>query len=221
MKYLIHSCPERLWYVQGYLIPSMLKQGIDIKSIQVWNDSDHKGCLFSTMDSFRSLSNNEYGTWHLQDDVLISSQFKQKTEYPKFSIVSGYCSKYIVNRPPGVTNLWNMWYSFPCIYIKNRYAKECADWFYSEAVNDSKYQDWVESKKYDDEFFKIFMRQNYPHLIIYQENPNLVEHVDWLIGGSVLSPEKKEQRTSRHWVEPELVDELRRQLEENNEYAKI
>ena len=28
MKYMIHTCEARLWYVEEYLIPSMLKQGI-------------------------------------------------------------------------------------------------------------------------------------------------------------------------------------------------
>ena len=28
-KYLIHTYPKRIWYVNGYLIPSMIKQGIN------------------------------------------------------------------------------------------------------------------------------------------------------------------------------------------------
>ena len=30
-KYLIHAYPNRLWYVKDFLIPSMVKQGIEYK----------------------------------------------------------------------------------------------------------------------------------------------------------------------------------------------
>ena len=39
MKYMIHCCPKRMWYVEEYLIPSMLRQGIDRDSIIIWNDN--------------------------------------------------------------------------------------------------------------------------------------------------------------------------------------
>ena len=28
-SYIIHACPARMWYVNGYLIPSMREQGIE------------------------------------------------------------------------------------------------------------------------------------------------------------------------------------------------
>jgi len=38
MKYMIHSCNSRLWYVEQYLIPSMIKQNIPREDIILFND---------------------------------------------------------------------------------------------------------------------------------------------------------------------------------------
>jgi len=41
MKYMIHACPERIWYVNNYLVPELLNQGITTQDIIVWNDDAH------------------------------------------------------------------------------------------------------------------------------------------------------------------------------------
>ena len=38
MKFLIHACPKRDWFVEGYIIPEMVRQGIDRSDIEVWMD---------------------------------------------------------------------------------------------------------------------------------------------------------------------------------------
>lgn len=43
MKYIIHSCNDRLWYVNAYLIPSLINQGISRKNIILFNDDDSVG----------------------------------------------------------------------------------------------------------------------------------------------------------------------------------
>ena len=53
MRYLIHTCLQRHWYVKDYLIPSMIAQGIPDEEIQVWLDSERKGNLASCIESFR------------------------------------------------------------------------------------------------------------------------------------------------------------------------
>ena len=52
MKYMIHSCDKRLWYVNEYLIPSMKEQGIKNEDIIIWNDDKHHGNLGSYIDSY-------------------------------------------------------------------------------------------------------------------------------------------------------------------------
>ena len=87
-KYVIHSTPERMWYVENYLFPSMINQGIDAHNIMIKCDVNHDGCLENCMKIFKSMENND-GSWHLQDDVIICKDFKHLTEEYDFGIVCG------------------------------------------------------------------------------------------------------------------------------------
>ena len=76
MRYLIHACPQRLWYVNDYLIPSMLLQGVKRDDIEVWNDADGRGNLTSCMESFRACAGQNqavkgFRELLLQDKVVI------------------------------------------------------------------------------------------------------------------------------------------------------
>ena len=90
MKYMIHACPKRMWYVGDYLIPSMLAQGIDKGNIIVWNDIDGVGNLASCLASFASCQ-EEGETWHLQDDVVICHDFAERTASAPKGVVCGFC----------------------------------------------------------------------------------------------------------------------------------
>lgn len=219
-NYLIHACEQRNWYVEKYLIPSMIEQGIDRDNIKVYLDKD-KGCLEACMDSFLNLPN--YGeTWHLQDDVIICHDFKTRTEhYSKYDcgIVCGYAyelddsSKY-----KGKVPVYQMWYSFPCIKIPNFIAKMCAEWFYKEGKYDSEYRMWVKSKKYDDAFFKAYMLNEFPYdVTIKNLVPNLVDHIDYLIGGSIINRIRCEKEThAKYFEDTYLVEELEKKLINNS-----
>ena len=67
-KYMIHTCPKRKWYVDEFLVPSMIEQGIDSQDITVYNDENEDGHLMAFMNSWKQLK--EGGTWHLQDDII-------------------------------------------------------------------------------------------------------------------------------------------------------
>lgn len=43
MIYFIHSCNARLWYVEKYLIPDMISQGIPRDDIILFNDHYSNG----------------------------------------------------------------------------------------------------------------------------------------------------------------------------------
>ena len=102
MKYMIHSYSKRLWYVEKYLIPSMVEQGIDTSDIYVFNDSNNRGNLQAYLDSVDYILNNEKlykedGIWHLQDDVIISSDFAKITYTTKYEksysvVINGFAS---------------------------------------------------------------------------------------------------------------------------------
>jgi hypothetical protein len=80
-----------------------------------------------------------------------------------------------------------MWFSFPCIYIPGKIAKECAEWFFREGIktNDIHLRRLIELKKGDDSFFKEFIDKYYSKTDVINLNPNLVDHIDYLIGGSI------------------------------------
>ena len=192
----------------------MIRQGIHPEDIIIAVDKYHMGVLWAMMEVFRA---QEVGCWHLQDDVLISRQFKKATEYyPKEfnTIINGFCSAYIQGKPSGLTNVRNIWYSFPCFYTPERYANEVAEWFYKTAIHNPDYKDWVKQGRHVDEFFRIYLREHYPDLQVLNLNPNLIEHVDWLIGGSVTNPDKEGLRRSKYWIEPELVTDLEEKLKQ-------
>ena len=38
MNILIHACPQRMWYVNDFLVPMLREQGGE--DIEIWNDSE-------------------------------------------------------------------------------------------------------------------------------------------------------------------------------------
>ena len=216
MRYMIHACPERIWYVEKFLYPSLRKQGIQAKDIEIWNDTDGKGNLFSCMESFLSCGGIEGGTWHLQDDVLICRDFAKRTKAHDEGIVCGFASEYFErHRPmiPGMVRPLRMWWSFQCIRIPNDIAAECAEWFFAEAVNNRHYASFIEDGKHDDLIFRSFLLREYGNAQVENLTPSLVEHVDWLIGGSVANQDRGARRIqARYWEDRALVDELEKAL---------
>ena len=65
MKILIHAVPERMWYVEEFLIPALRAQGAE--KIEIWNDTEHRGNLAACMDAFAARE-GDGGTWHLHQE---------------------------------------------------------------------------------------------------------------------------------------------------------
>lgn len=209
-KFIIHACKDRLWYVQDYLYPSMLEQSINETEISIQVDNENKGNLLSCMNIFKSLKGLNEDTWHLQDDIVISGKFKQYTDNLKSfkGIICGFCSKYD-NFPPGLSKPDKMWYSFPCIRIPDNIAYECSEWFYSKAVYNDDYRLYIRVKKYDDLLFSHFLADNYADVDILKTLPNIVNHIDYLIGGSTVNKERgREPVLAKYWNEDGIIKEL-------------
>ena len=214
-QFMIHACPKRMWYVEGFLIPSMLEQGIPRANITVWNDADGKGCLESCMASFAECGKHDGGTWHLQDDVLICHDFAEACEEYDDGVVCGFSHMLFepFNRPmPGDVPAIFMFNSFPCIRIPNRIAGECAEWYYNDARHRPNYQDWVKSGKHDDGFWHDFYVERYPHGRAMNLVPALVEHVDWLIGGSTVNDWRGYICRADYWEDDDLIEQLKNKL---------
>ena len=211
-KYMIHTCYKRRWYVNEFLLPSMLAQGIPERDIFVWLDWTGAGNLISCMDSFRACGLVPGGTWHLQDDVMISRRFAELTAEHDEGVVCGFAN---VDFGPFMQERGKqpepfMWNSFQCIRIPNELAHECAGWFYTDAINrQGEYQRYVIEKKYDDTFWRDFMDERHPDMSVYNLAPNVVDHVDYIIGGSVINTGRmKEQYRAEFWEDEDLTEEL-------------
>ena len=94
--YMIHTCEKRLWYVKQFLLPDMLRQGIEQDHILIYRDKNGIGNLRAWVDScnrlaYQSKKESIKNVWHLQDDVVISKKFKTVTElYENHDIVCGF-----------------------------------------------------------------------------------------------------------------------------------
>lgn len=227
MRYMIHACPQRMWYVEEFIVPSLKAQGIRDDEIEIWNDAEGRGNLRSCMESFRACGERakedpESGTWHLQDDILICRDFAERTralEEGREGIVCGYCCQNFGNflQERGRQPACFLWYSFPCIRIPDAIAGECAEWFFTRAVKREKWKKEVEQGKSDDWFFRNFLFERHDDMTILQLDPALVEHVDWLIGGTIVNPQRTWKQTrAAFWQDEELVKELEEKLAARN-----
>lgn len=219
LRYMIHSVPKRQWYVENFLIPSMIEQGISEDEIIVYCDRKSKGNLQACMDAFRWCGNHQtdYGTWHLQDDILISRSFAEKTRQFHDGVVCGNVMKdWGPNyQKYGVQPVVELWYSFQCIHIPDSLAGECAKWFYEVASksNESKYRTRIIRNKHDDDFFRFFLLDHYPHMKITNLKPNIVDHIDYMIGGTIANGERKKAiNRVAYWEDEDLIYELEEKL---------
>ena len=218
---MIHSCNERQWYVDRYLVPSMLEQGINKDDIYIYQDKNRDGNLVSWVISCHKayeLWGDNVNVWHLQDDVLLASYFKSKTEELEATegnkMICGFTCYYDDNRKAGYgTVIKDMWFSFPCIRLNTTRTKEFANWCDIYVWRDSQFGFWIRQKKGDDFVFRVFVESYYPNEEILNLNPNIIEHVDFLLGGTIVNKQRKKYDVrSMYWNEEYLVEELRDKL---------
>lgn len=217
IQYMIHACPARMWYVEDFLLPSMVEQGISEKEIKVWNDSEGWGNLESfvrSMEWVAEFCDMDDAIWHIQDDVLLSSDFGEITRGHK-DLAYGFANgifdpqNWNVN---GKVTAKDCWHSFQCICIPNRFAKEFAEWFRYHTKNTFYLMPFTVEGKMDDTNFRIFLQDKHPDHPCWNIAPNIVEHVDYLIGGTVLHG-RRPPRTSAYWSDSERIRDLSRSLD--------
>jgi hypothetical protein len=109
---------------------------------------------------------------------------------------------------PGFVPAIYMFNSFPCIRIQNEYAGECAEWFYTQARHRDCYKEWIRSGKHDDGFWRDFFLECHGEERVWNLAPAMVEHVDWLIGGSMANKWRGYICRASYWEDEDLVQEL-------------
>lgn len=212
---MIHATKSRLWYVNEYLIPSMYEQGIDKENIIIVCDSKRIGNLKAWNKSLELINDD---TWHLQDDVLLSKYFKRKTEVlgRLNLVVCGFCHYEFNSGSTLCTEFTNpkfMFMSFPCIFIPKEISDKYLKWYYSKETQE-KYNDLIRTNKNDDLIFFKFLNDYLKPKEIYNCKPCLVDHIDYLIGGSTINKLRVENKTTAYfWNEIELNKDLERRLE--------
>lgn len=212
-KYLIHTYPKRLWYVEQYLIPSMLEQGIQQEDIRIYNDTKGEGNLRACMAAFASCQ-GDGGTWHLQDDILICRDFAERTEMYDNGLVCGFSSeKYDGNIKAkcGAVMRPEMWFSFPCIRIPNEWARKCSAWVLDYIIGNPVYRKYWEKGANDDWAFRQWLKTFQPNCVALNIMPCLVDHIDWLIGGGS-GGQRKHPVRAQYWKDNDLVEELKNAL---------
>lgn len=189
MKILIHACQQRMWYVTDFLIPMLREQGA--KDIEIWNDTQQHGNLKSCMDSFAERI-GDGGTWHIQDDILPCHDFVERCEEYDDGLVYGFCCRNFNDRPDAAGEVYvsDAWNSFQCVRIPDAWARECAEWVFSKAWQKESYLPELQILfglgKGDDTFYHEYINCRHPYETALNLKPNLVDHIDWLIGGSAL-----------------------------------
>lgn len=220
-KYLVHTCKEREWYVRDFLVPSMVKQGIEYNNIFIYIDSRREGNLAACMKAFQQVelfSDFNEIVWHLQDDVAISKEFKQYTEVDYESdIVCAFCTREQIARPIGQVDPVDMWYSFQCIGIKSEIASGCAYWFENTGKNEQELSKLVSHGFGDDEVFKWYCTKVCSGLKVLNLMPNLVEHIDFLIGGSTAAKGMPQRRAMYLKDGTEIVQNLMEELKQHED----
>lgn len=212
MKILIHACPKRMWYVEEFLVPELRAQGA--KDIEIWNDEERKGNLKACMDSFAARK-GDGGTWHLQDDVLPCRDFVKRCEEHDEGLVYGFTCRNFNDRLDacGIVYMPDAWNSFQCVRIPDALARECAAWVrgkeWETESPETQLSTLWQLNKGDDTFFHEFMNCRHGTEIALNLKPNLVEHVDWLIGGSAIGHWRDFLARSEFWEDAALVEELR------------
>ena len=213
-EYIIHTCPDRSWYVNDYLIPSMTEQGIPRENIEVWLDDKGMGNLFSCMKCFEYCGTKTGGRWHLQDDVCISSDFAEVTAKYDSGQVSGFMRYEWQSITPreGFVPAVFMWNSFQCIRIPDEWAKECAEWFFTDAMWRDSYKGEVRDNKCDDSLYYDFVCECHLEETVLNLNPSIVEHIDFLIGGSVVNKWRGHPARGDLWVDDEAFENMKYKL---------
>lgn len=215
---MIHTYPKRLWYVSQYIIPSMLNQGIRQEDITVYNDENGDGNLLACMKAFMSVPEDDSGMWHLQDDVLICEDFKERTEWYDDGLVCGFSSLLYdgdINYKKGAVHRKDMWFSFPCIRIPNQIARECGKWVTECIIGNPVYERYWKNGVNDDWAFRLYLKEFHKDCVALNIMPCLVDHIDYLIGGGSGKKTRQKPVTAQYWKDDYLVEELKDALDNN------
>lgn len=210
MNIMIHVCKEREWFVGGHLIPAIKEQasgkGINVRC---YVDSERMGNQKAFLHSAKLIAGEEGDTWHLQDDVWPSGDFFETISAYKDipGIICGFGTRTACRgKSPGWTTACGMYTSFQCIRIPNRMLTGLRQYVFT------RYGKEVATDKWDDALFAEYLLRKAPYYPVLNLAPSIVEHVDYIIGGSVINKQRKYRPTAIEFDQTateQLIERLR------------
>lgn len=215
IRYMIHAIPKRMWYVENFLLPELRRQGVKDEEVKLWVDEEGWGNLESFVRSMQWVMNNcmpSETIWHLQDDVWPHSRFVEMTSKINDVFAWGFAlpewnQDHLYHT--GFVPLTQSWTSFQANAFPNRMAAEFVVWF-RDAKRTRRVARYANDGKHDDVIWRQFLDDVHPNDRVYNCNPNVVDHVDYLMGGTSINPSypKDIKRNAYWWDEPERTAEL-------------
>lgn len=208
---LIHACPEREWYVNDYLVPRIeeLAHGRPV-TITLNMDKAKLGNQRAFLISAESYCAAGMATWHLQDDVWPSNDFYDTIALyePVEGIICGFGTRTACRgKVPGWTTAAGMYTSFQCIRIPGHLIRDFCDYVIRRYSID------VKTDKWDDALFAEYLLRKAPFYPVLNLAPSIVEHVDYIIGGSIINKQRKYRPTAIEFDEAAtalLVERLKK-----------
>jgi hypothetical protein len=159
------------------------------------------------------MSNDEEGTWHLEDDVFPCRDFAKTAMEHDDGIVHGFYHRYGDEKhDPGWVPMCKAGYSFPCFRLPNRYAVEFVDWFLNDAMHRDAYKRWVDGGKHIDSFMLAFLKERHADEKVLNLSPSIVEHVDEYIGGSTVNQWRKRWWKAEEFTDADIIEDLKIKL---------
>lgn len=208
---LIHACPEREWYVNDYLVPRIreLEREKPV-NLDVYVDEARLGNQRAFLYSVEKYCTADVSTWHLQDDVWPSDDFIDTMElYENVQgIICGFGTRTACRgKIPGWTTADGMYTSFQCIRIPGNLIFDFRDYVVR------RYTANINTDKWDDALFREYLLRKAPFYPVLNLAPSIVEHVDYIIGGSIINKQRKYRPTAIEFDEAAtalLVERLKR-----------
>lgn len=202
--FIIHCVPKRKKWVDGYIIPELKKHN---QKYIIYEDTKGDGNLKSFTKSLDKVKNIPNGCWHIQDDIYFSSDFFERIKtLPKDMLIAGFTSADWCHGREGIQFIQGGWLSFQCVYIPTKYVSGFRQ-FLKDYYED--YKQMIDSGCCDDTLFQKYIKKKFPEDWCLNVKPNLVNHIDYLIGGTTIHKNFK-PHLALYWDED--IKEMEREV---------
>jgi hypothetical protein len=87
------------------------------------------------------------------------------------------------------------------------------NWFFEKCISKGLYSKQVQANKYDDFLFWKYMRERNKNDYVFNAFPNLVQHIDDIIGGSTTGNKRTKACKSLYFQDSAKEEMIKRKIE--------